>query len=41
MEEVALGIEEISRAVNDINEMTQQMGENSDTLDTVIKQFKV
>ncbi len=41
MEEVALGIEEISRAVQDINEMAQHLGDNTDTLDAVIRQFKV
>lgn len=41
MEEVTLGIEEISRAMNDLNNIAQHLGENSDNLDTIIKQFKV
>ncbi len=41
MEEIALGIEEISRALHDINEMTRKLGENSETLDALIHQFKV
>lgn len=41
MEEVTLGIEEISRAMNDLNDIAIQLGDNSDKLDSIIKQFKV
>ncbi len=41
MNEVARGIEDISNTVEDINQMARKLGENSDNLDSVIKQFKV
>jgi len=41
IEEIALGIEEIFKAVQDINEMTLRIGGTSNKLDGVIQQFKV
>ena len=41
MEEMALGIETINKAMNNVNELTRKNTENLDTLGNAVAKFKV